>query len=420
MADRFAGVSLQGWRQFSTVQLQFDSRLCVLTGPNGCGKTTILNVLGKHFGWNINFVSAPYISRRNEKKLWDDVDGALDRDFNPAPGAQKVGSIRYQSGRACELLAPPRDSAQYSLQYSSIAEVQGLNIPSHRPVATYVAISNIPTDPKTSQQQFQEFQQLMLQVYGAENARNPGRVLKQSLMALAAFGYDTPALRGNRLYRELYEGFQDVLRKLLPKSIGFQRLEIRNPEVVLITETGDFPLDAMSGGVAAIFGMAWQIFMYGYDKTECTVLIDEPENHLHPSMQREFLPALGEAFPGYQFIVATHSPFIVTSAAHAIVYALVYEDDGKGESRVKYSRRKIHSMRIDDANLSGSPNRILREILDVPTTLPIWVEQRLSDVLERYAGGHATSDAAKLAFAELRELGLTEALADYPSGVRRD
>ena len=59
--------------------------------------------------------------------------------------------------------------------------------------------------------------------------------------------------------------------------------------------------------------------MYGVGKQRFTMLIDEPENHLQPSMQREFLLALTEAFPNCNFIVATHSPFIVSSAADATV-----------------------------------------------------------------------------------------------------
>ncbi|MBP7722945.1 MAG: AAA family ATPase, partial [Alphaproteobacteria bacterium] len=41
--------------------------------------------------------------------------------------------------------------------------------------------------------------------------------------------------------------------------------------------------------------------------------IDEVENHLHPSMQRQVLGDFLEAFPNVCFIVSTHSPLIVGS-----------------------------------------------------------------------------------------------------------
>lgn len=417
--DQFAGISLFAWRQFSRVELKFDSSLCVLTGPNGCGKTTILNVLGRHFGWNVNFVSTPWLGRRG-RKFWSDLDAAFEKNFDIDPKAREVGRIRYKSGRECVLTAPTTDQAQYSLKYQNQAEVQGLNIPSHRPVSSYVAVQNIPTNPKSNQQQYQEFQQLLFQVYGSENSRNPGVILKQSLIALALFGYGNAAVQPNPEYQSLYEGFQDVLRRLLPREIGFRHLEVRMPDIVLVTDSGHFPLDAMSGGVSAVFSMAWQIFMYGVDKPNCTVLIDEPENHLHPSMQREFLPALMSAFPTYQFIVATHSPFIVSSAADATVYALVYEDiDLAPQPSPDQPRRKIHSRRLENVDLAGSPNRILREVLDVPSTLPLWVETMVEQVLAKYSARDRTSDSAEAAYKELQDLGLIDALGSTAQSRNR-
>lgn len=42
------------------------------------------------------------------------------------------------------------------------------------------------------------------------------------------------------------------------------------------------------------------------------VLIDEIDLHLHPIWQKEILQALVKTFPSLQFIVATHSPYVVT------------------------------------------------------------------------------------------------------------
>ena len=66
--DKFRKLTLTRWRQFENVQIDLDANITILTGKNGCGKTTIMNVLGRHFGWNINFVSTPYTSERKRKK----------------------------------------------------------------------------------------------------------------------------------------------------------------------------------------------------------------------------------------------------------------------------------------------------------------------------------------------------------------
>lgn len=50
------------------------------------------------------------------------------------------------------------------------------------------------------------------------------------------------------------------------------------------------------------------------------ILIDEPESHLHIALQRTILPYLVQCFSNAQFIVASHSPFIITSLPDATLF----------------------------------------------------------------------------------------------------
>lgn len=69
---------------------------------------------------------------------------------------------------------------------------------------------------------------------------------------------------------------------------------------------------------------------YGTDaalKTRGTVLIDEVDMHLHPTLQAVVLKGLHNAFPHLQFIVTTHAPMVMSSVetnADNIVYQLGY------------------------------------------------------------------------------------------------
>lgn len=58
-----------------------------------------------------------------------------------------------------------------------------------------------------------------------------------------------------------------------------------------------------------------------YD-VEGIVLIDELETHLHIELQKKILPFLTEFFPRIQFIVSTHSPYILNSISNAKAYDL--------------------------------------------------------------------------------------------------
>ena len=52
------------------------------------------------------------------------------------------------------------------------------------------------------------------------------------------------------------------------------------------------------------------------------VLIDELETHLHIELQKKIFPFLAKFFPKIQFIVTTHSPYILNSISNAKAYDL--------------------------------------------------------------------------------------------------
>ncbi len=52
------------------------------------------------------------------------------------------------------------------------------------------------------------------------------------------------------------------------------------------------------------------------------VLIDEIDQHLHPAWQRTIISALTETFPGIQFIIATHSPQVLSSLKSENIYSI--------------------------------------------------------------------------------------------------
>ncbi len=58
------------------------------------------------------------------------------------------------------------------------------------------------------------------------------------------------------------------------------------------------------------------------------LLIDEIENHLHPTWQRRVIPALQEHFPKLQIFATTHSPFVVAGLRVGQVHMLKRDTDG--------------------------------------------------------------------------------------------
>ena len=69
-------------------------------------------------------------------------------------------------------------------------------------------------------------------------------------------------------------------------------------------------------------------FEDGWEKRPAILLIDEIENHLHPTWQRRVIPALLEHFPGLQIFATTHSPFVVAGLKAGQVHMLKRDENG--------------------------------------------------------------------------------------------
>ena len=66
----------------------------------------------------------------------------------------------------------------------------------------------------------------------------------------------------------------------------------------------------------------------GWETKPAILLIDEIENHLHPTWQRRVIPALLEHFPGLQIFATAHSPFVVAGLKAGQVHILERDVNG--------------------------------------------------------------------------------------------
>lgn len=315
---RFSKITVEKWQQFETIEIDFDRRLTILTGANGSGKTSILNVLAKHANWQQPSYSIPKKQKRSG------VVSFITRFFDGEDKSSlpKIGELHYADGSKAELHTQTSNSAEYHLNITDQKEVECFYIPSHRSVPKYQALTNVPTIKKDKKTAFDEVFNTNKERYFGRSKVSSSYFMKAALIGWATHGYGVQTPTGNIIMASdveqaaYFEGFPEVLKKILPKSLGFERLEIRNSELVFVCNGGndEFILETASGGIYALIDMAWQIYMYSTEEQKhFTVIIDEVENHLHPSMQRQVLGDFLEAFPNVCFIVSTHSPLIVGS-----------------------------------------------------------------------------------------------------------
>lgn len=366
-------IKINNWRQFDNLTIDFDERLTILTGANGSGKTTILNILSKAFGESIKFISN--ISEKSDGSLdySSSVLGNLDerRDINYKSSI--IGSITYNSTTA-PILVPEEVSTTYDISLKNLHPCDGLYINSHRSLFQYKKVDNIPTHALKRDEIFNTYHNyktlLLSDMYYNPNEQGATKHIKEAIISLATFGPGNDYVKSNQDALNIFEGFQTILQKILPPKVGFKKLNIEIPEVILETTSGNFPIDAVSGGIASIIELAWMIYMYAPSQNAFTVLFDEPENHLHPELQQTLLPNLLDAFPNVQFIIATHNPFIISSVESSSIYVLNYNENNK-----------VVSSLLENVTKAGSSNEILRDVLGITSTFPLWATSKIDTLI---------------------------------------
>jgi energy-coupling factor transporter ATP-binding protein EcfA2 len=138
--------------------------------------------------------------------------------------------------------------------------------------------------------------------------------LKMRTLDLQQAGSDD----GKAKLQERIDAVLALLTKLMPKV---ERIQIKGSNIAFTCEGKEIRSFLLSSGQKNVLGMIGDLIIRMYDyhpdvvnpeDFTGVVLIDEIENHLHPSWQVRFPKLLSEVFPKIQFWATTHSalPFL--------------------------------------------------------------------------------------------------------------
>lgn len=130
-----------------------------------------------------------------------------------------------------------------------------------------------------------------------------------------------------------------------------------------------FALDKLPSGYSSILAVYAELIMVSelrkIDKAEIqgVVLIDEIDAHLHVTVQKRVFDFFSKSFPCIQFIISTHSPFVVQSVSDAIIYNL---SNGEVlEDLSVYSYTSIIKGLLGESSNSSELEKILWEFDDL-------------------------------------------------------
>lgn len=350
---KIAKIALTNFRCFEHLETTFDPRLTVLIARNGAGKSTLLDAIALSLG---SFLTRlPKVKGLSFKKTDFRVNNeGLHPPFMRIRCESTNGIIWDRTER--------RDKAKKTLKAIPVGVgLKALNehvdkyINAHNEEAPYTlpifiyygtgrGVFDIPLRKRAFNKHFSRFEAFDGSLESRTNFKRfvqyfyqleekESRLQKQK----RSFDIELPELSAIRL----------AIQKLLPQ---FSNIRSAEPAGIMVdwekTEGGEkviqpLRIEQLSDGYRTTLAMVMDIasriaeanpFSEDPLETEGVILIDEVDLHLHPEWQREFLPRLVNVFPNIQFIVSTHSPFIIQSVKNGKLIDLDKEDVSGGAS----------------------------------------------------------------------------------------
>ena len=435
---RITGV--RGFYRERSVDLNFtrpDGSLAgwtVLAGRNGSGKSTMLQALALALSGPrstsfipslIDWMSAGAATARVYAKLHmseeDEDRQGIRRGMLPLIHENDVW-IEFQ-------LPVTADSSQQEQLFPDEPRIQGRGIDS---LIEFGDVSSVQARPRGW---FYAGYGPFRHLGGAANRPRKSTASKLALQVASLFDETLPLtdaidwLIDQHLLR--FEGrpgaerLLDTMLTLLGDGLlpdGFQILRVDSEGLWVARDGAEFPLREMSDGFRAVTALVVDILRqmamaYGgltlvdQDGTPTlpypgVILIDEIDAHLHVNWQQKIGTWLKTHFPGVQFIVTTHSPYICQSADPGGLILL----PGPGDNRPPY----VVDNEIYERVIYGSADdAVLTELFGVK--FPYSDEARrlrraLADLEEKVYGGTA-SPAEKEEYRRISDLLTSSATA---------
>jgi predicted ATP-binding protein involved in virulence len=287
----------------------------ILTGENGTGKTTILELLigalpslvgngllnklrsnrAKN-GFKVTFID-------NESRMW-----IASNDDNKLSPAGKIVQKYWKVYHSYQRLAFSTAFFSYS-GYRRIAQV-GIK-----------GIQELTEHPFEETLNFQ-------------NSIKPGVLLQWIANTIAAeaiaLSQQEPVEAERR--RSAIFSLEKTIGEIIDKKVKF-RLETKPYSVKIEVDEERLDFNLLPDGLKSIISWIADLLMrmdrvkWEHDtpvfERNFILFLDEIEVHMHPAWQRKILPAVQSLFPNAQIFISTHSPFVVGSVDGAWIHKLV-------------------------------------------------------------------------------------------------
>jgi predicted ATP-binding protein involved in virulence len=324
---KLKNVSLENFRSKASSCLELGSRLTLLIGENGTGKTTFLDAIAIALGEMLTYL--PEVKGINFKTRGD----IHQQDGKPAPytrikvvASTGVGWDRMQKRdkskrTAMQIKAGLGVKQLHRYLQESILDPWNLGLPFQLPVIVQYGVKRAWLDySPVSRRGFPKVHSRFESLADALNSTSRFRSAlnwfynkenEESRLKQERRDFDATLPELNAVRR--------CITTLFP-NLSNPRFTL-NPLRFVVSQDGEeLEIDQLSDGYKTMLGLAidlsWR--MAGANPhledplaAEAIVMIDEVDLHLHPAWQQRVVSDLLRCFPNTQFILTTHSSVVV-------------------------------------------------------------------------------------------------------------
>jgi predicted ATP-binding protein involved in virulence len=372
-------IILNNYRCFEHIELSFKEKVNLLIGDNSSGKTTLIRAFStvlnsffigfsdentRFFGLAQNDFSIVESSTglANESKIKIDfnylnVDASLELNSKKGRTLQKPLDPIYKVGK--EL---------YQGLFQEGNQVLSL------PLFASFSTSDIHTNRKINGDKFKKYE------------HKPSFGYYECLQGDGFLEYWTKRLL---ILKEAQKGDIEIegVRLAVQKALGSEGcnvisdIQIRHNQgkvYYILTDNREVDTDNLSDGLRRLVNIVLDLSfrcmllnrgiyeLEACQKTTGTVLIDEIDLHLHPTLQSVVVKGLRNAFPKLQFIITSHAPMVMTEIPidnENKIYRLAYsKEDG-------YSAKEIQTYGLDASTIIDTVLGVVPRSKDVDDRL---------------------------------------------------
>lgn len=377
-------LQLVNFHGFDSRSITFHESFTALVGDNGTGKTGILDglaiALGSYLS-GIDGVSSRHIKREEIFRKTYKHGGLTDVQMqfpvevtcSGTIGGQEISWSRFLNGiNGATTSKEAREMKEYATNLQELVRKGSTVI---LPVVSYYGTGRLWMARRESKKD--RFTKNRMEGY--RNCLEPDSDEKHFRTWIEKMTYielqrgQTPAV-----LKAVREAVSNCMRdwKTIEYDVDSQEVRLRNDDGTVL------PFHLLSDGLRNMIGMvadiAHRMAMLNPSveenvvrETPGIVLIDEIDLHLHPKWQRTIVNDLKRTFPKVQFIVTTHSPFIIQSLEQGELRRLHHhEDDDETVLSEEFVGRSIED--------------IAEVVMEVEQVQRSNKKQRMFDVAQQY------------------------------------